>query len=75
MLAISATAIPGHSIELAAAAASDLGDKAVTDGAKMLALTGIFYQRAGAAASVTASAAPSVTAGSAGDAARKARPS
>jgi amidohydrolase len=41
MIAISPVPIPGHSIEMAAAAASELGDKAVTDGAKALAMTGV----------------------------------
>ncbi|MHB8574578.1 MAG: M20 family metallopeptidase [Dehalococcoidia bacterium] len=40
MISISATRIPGHSIEMTAAAASELGDEAVTDGAKALAMTG-----------------------------------
>lgn len=41
MIAISDTPIPGHSIEMTEAAASGLGDKAVIDGAKVLAMTGL----------------------------------
>jgi amidohydrolase len=41
LISISDTPIPGHSIEMAACAGSDLGDKAVVDGATMLAMTAI----------------------------------
>ncbi len=41
MICISDTPIPGHSLEMAAAAAGPLGDKAVLDGAKALAMTGV----------------------------------
>ena len=41
MIAIAATPIPGHSLEMVAAAASGLGDRAVLDGAKALAMTGV----------------------------------
>jgi metal-dependent amidase/aminoacylase/carboxypeptidase family protein len=41
MIAISAMPIPGHSVEMTAAAAGKLADRAVTDGAKALAMTGV----------------------------------
>jgi amidohydrolase len=41
MICISDTPIPSHSLEMAAAAAGPLGDKAVLDGAKALAMTGV----------------------------------
>lgn len=41
MIAIAERPIPGHSIEMTEAAAGPLGDQAVIDGAKALAMTGI----------------------------------